>query len=197
MNPADLTYLLKTNSDLQNYELAKVNWVVLNDLKFQQWPGSVGKHHAQRGGLVEHVAQVMRGARGLHTAAVQSSGARIPNWDYIATGVIWHDYGKVWDYAENPHFGPGESSESLQRDKPFLKTDHYELVRHVARSYAEWMRHSAGLLSVDIIDEVGHIVLSHHGRKDWGSPVEPATPEAWLVHLADMASAKAFVHGGT
>jgi 3'-5' exoribonuclease len=35
-----------------------------------------------------------------------------------------------------------------------------------------------------------HCILSHHGRKDWGSPVEPATLEALVLHQADMLSAK-------
>ena len=40
------------------------------------------------------------------------------------------------------------------------------------------------------IDYIGHIMLSHHGRKEWGSPVLPGTTEAWAVHCADMMSAQ-------
>jgi 23S rRNA maturation-related 3'-5' exoribonuclease YhaM len=39
-------------------------------------------------------------------------------------------------------------------------------------------------------DAVVHCLLSHHGRREWGSPVEPQTLEALLLHQADMASAK-------
>ena len=38
-------------------------------------------------------------------------------------------------------------------------------------------------------DEIGHLILSHHGRRDWGAIQEPKTAEAWALHLADMASA--------
>jgi 3'-5' exoribonuclease len=33
-------------------------------------------------------------------------------------------------------------------------------------------------------------MLAHHGRKEWGSPVEPATNEAWILHAADMMSSR-------
>jgi len=39
-------------------------------------------------------------------------------------------------------------------------------------------------------DAVLHCILSHHGRREWGSAVAPSSREAWLVHLADMKSAR-------
>ena len=38
----------------------------------------------------------------------------------------------------------------------------------------------------DLEDELSHIILSHHGRSDWGSPVEPKNVEAWVLHYADL-----------
>jgi 3'-5' exoribonuclease len=37
-------------------------------------------------------------------------------------------------------------------------------------------------------DTVAHAILAHHGRHEWGSPVAPATPEATVIHFADMLS---------
>lgn len=37
---------------------------------------------------------------------------------------------------------------------------------------------------------VGHCILAHHGRKDWGSPIEPQTQEAYLLHAADTWSSR-------
>ena len=39
--------------------------------------------------------------------------------------------------------------------------------------------------------EAKHCILAHHGRREWGAPVVPATREAWCVHLADMSSVHA------
>jgi 23S rRNA maturation-related 3'-5' exoribonuclease YhaM len=39
-------------------------------------------------------------------------------------------------------------------------------------------------------DAVIHCMLSHHGRREWGSPVEPVTPEAYILHVADMLSSR-------
>ena len=41
----------------------------------------------------------------------------------------------------------------------------------------------------DLMEEVSHVILAHHGRLEWGSPIEPQTPEALIVHQADMLSA--------
>jgi 23S rRNA maturation-related 3'-5' exoribonuclease YhaM len=40
------------------------------------------------------------------------------------------------------------------------------------------------------IDEVTHAILSHHGQREWGSPVRPATKLAWILHTCDMMSAR-------
>lgn len=46
------------------------------------------------------------------------------------------------------------------------------------------------------LDALLHAILAHHGRKEWGAPVEPATLEAWLVHLADLAEARLWEWSG-
>jgi 3'-5' exoribonuclease len=40
------------------------------------------------------------------------------------------------------------------------------------------------------LSSLTHIILAHHGRQEWGSPVEPQSVEAWLVHLADLAESR-------
>jgi len=40
------------------------------------------------------------------------------------------------------------------------------------------------------LERIEHLLLSHHGRKEWGSPVEPLTAEAFILHAADMMSSR-------
>jgi len=60
-------------------------------------------------------------------------------------------------------------------------------VGHVALSFALWNQYA---LQEDVSEyiryNVGHCILASRGRKDWGSPVEPQTPEAFFVHQIDM-----------
>jgi 3'-5' exoribonuclease len=45
-------------------------------------------------------------------------------------------------------------------------------------------------LDAPCVERLTHAILAHHGRKEWGAPVEPQTVEAWLVHLADLAESR-------
>jgi 3'-5' exoribonuclease len=46
------------------------------------------------------------------------------------------------------------------------------------------------ILSEELKTSVGHCILAHHGRQEWGSPIEPQTVEAMIIHYADMLSAQ-------
>jgi 3'-5' exoribonuclease len=144
---------------------------VLNDPRFGEWPASVDKHHAYVGGLAAHTYEVF-------DCLPSSVGV---NFQVLLVAAIWHDYGKLWDYEKN--------SEGI-----WVKTPHYKLVRHVSRSYAEFMKAAPSVVPEELIDQIGHCILAHHGRKEWGSSVEPATPEALALHQADYFSA---LHGAT
>lgn len=157
-----------------NSELETACLHMLDDERFQCWPASISKHHSWPGGLIEHTLQVAMAGM-----SISDQNNRICKQTVIAA-AIFHDFGKVWDYTR------------IQYDlDPALyfwkKSDHYHLIHHVVKSYEKWME-----FSMDIPEpmrtNVGHCILAHHGRKEWGSPVEPATQEAWAVHLADMIS---------
>jgi 23S rRNA maturation-related 3'-5' exoribonuclease YhaM len=66
-----------------------------------------------------------------------------------------------------------------------------QVIHHISRSGLVWCQaaQNAGWNQPDI-DEVWHCILSHHGMKEWGSPVAPQTRMAWLLHLADGLSAR-------
>src|SRR3984957_11851276 len=148
--------------------------------------GARSYHHARRGGLVEHIAQMMRAGEAM--AAVYAA----LNRDLLLAGILFHDSGKLWENCF-----PKES---------FIMPHDFraELIGHISmgvelvnrlwqRLKEEAVFSSWNLLSPDsdlVRLHLVHLVASHHGEKQFGSPVEPKTPEAMTLHLIDNLDAK-------
>lgn len=209
MTKPTLDYLFAM-AELLPRRLEMLCHVPLHNLRFQTWPASVDKHHPYEGGLIEHTAEILTV---LDVVTVQSKHTEPLNPNVLITAAIWHDYGKIFDYERNPlyietdkehrdrHGGVPYAPERPATKWPWGKTPHYSQIRHVSRSYLEFntaldrlLRH--GEIEFEPaeraeIEAINHCILAHHGRLDWGSPVEPQTPEAWALHLADMMSVRA------
>ena len=92
--------------------------------------------------------------------------------EVVFYAIILHDYGKIHDYTED-----GEYKE------------HIALFGHLVSS-AMFAGQILPSLKVDTdkIDRIIHAILAHHGKIEWGSPVNPATQEAFFIHHVDMLS---------
>lgn len=167
-----LQFLRDTVHDVLSESLHSLCNVVLNDPNFAEAPGSTEHHHNYPKGLVQHVAEVMNNV-------IELTGG-IPS-EELVTAVIWHDYMKTRDY-------------SLDHEGNIIKQEYRKRINHLPGSFAEFY-HTAKTMdfSQEFIDEVSHLLLSHHGRKEWGSPVEPRTADAFILHTADMMSASGII----
>ncbi len=136
---------------------------------FKMFPAAVAHHHAYVHGLLEHTLGVAKTAR---AAARSYRGAETePDVDIVVAGAVLHDIGKLDTYALNP--GPESTLEGTVLD-------------HIATGYARFCRMADEFgLSPLTRTLLGHIILSHHGQREFGSPVLPATPEAMIVAAAD------------
>jgi len=156
---------------------AAVDLFFANDefrVRFERTPGAVNGHHAQLGGLLLHVFEVTKIAKTIATTV------RKANADLAVAGAMLHDIGKVEAYSTSP--------------EGFAHTPTGMLLGHVtlgALMFDRTLRDSTLTLSVAQRDELLHFILSHHGALEFGSPVQPMTVEAEIVHWADEASAKA------
>lgn len=155
------------NLRIRNSVLSNLNNLVLSDPLFFVSPGGVNKHHDYQHGLVIHVGEVMRNVRMMTNFSPS---------DELSTAVIWHDYMKIREYA-------------VDTEGKVVKLPYRNLIRHVAGSAMEFHSHAIACLPIETIERIEHLLLSHHGRQEWGSPVEPATAEAFILHAADMMSA--------
>jgi 3'-5' exoribonuclease len=143
-------------------------------LRFERTPGSVNGHHAKLGGLLLHVFEVTSIAR----QTARTMGANV---DLVVAGALLHDVGKVEAYG----IDGGQ----------FTHTPCGLLLGHVVLGCLMLERRLAALGEPVCTDgqllDLQHMILSHHGSLEFGSPVQPMTTEAEIVHWADEASAKA------
>lgn len=144
-------------------------------------------HHARRGGLVEHVAQMMRTAEQVCVAYPAL------NRDLLVAGVLFHDSGKLWEnaYAADGFTMPFTEISELIGHIPLGM----ELVNKLWRDLLEdesreqeWSKMEPPSERVRL--HLLHLIVSHHGELEFGSPVVPKTPEAQALHYIDNLDAK-------
>jgi 3'-5' exoribonuclease len=139
--------------------------------KYKQAPAALSFHHARRGGLLEHVVSLIALADKVcdHYTSLRR--------DLVLAGIILHDLGKIEEFN-------------------FLRSVRYstrgQLLGHIGIALeivGEKVR-TIPDFPADLKDRVGHIILSHHGKLEFGSPKEPMFPEALVVHYLDDLDSK-------
>ncbi|HUW19931.1 MAG TPA: HD domain-containing protein [Sedimentisphaerales bacterium] len=143
--------------------------------KFRNAPGGTTLHHNYLGGLLEHTHNMLRVA-----AAILPFYPNVQA-DLVLAGVFLHDIGKTRE---------------LSYDMAFSYTDSGQLLGHIVQSLLLVNNKTEALgtkgikIEQTIMDALGHIILSHHGEYEFGSPKLPATSEAFMVYYIDDLDAK-------
>lgn len=143
--------------------------------KFCNAPGGVKLHHNYLGGLLEHTYSMLQVAVAVLPLYPQVQA------DLVLAGIFLHDMGKT---------------EELSYDMAFAYTDSGQLLGHIAQTLVMVNRKADSLaakgvqIDKSILDALGHIIVSHHGEYEFGSPKLPATPEAFMVYYIDDLDAK-------
>ena len=144
--------------------------------RFANAPAARIMHHAYVGGLIEHTLSMARIARYLadHYPHVNKS--------LLIAGVLLHDLGKALEYETTGSFD---------------FTDDGRLVGHIVRATIMIERAADDLvangrvaISEDERRQLVHLIASHHGTQEWGSPVVPKTLEAILLHQIDLLDSR-------
>lgn len=150
---------------------------------FWIWSGSSkpNQHHYGDGGLAAHTIEVLELCKTNADAVSFNDGFH--SHDAVVFGpvlflaALYHDYGKMFDYAKV--------------DGVWASAPHKRDIHHISRSAIEFSVLARKFnLRPYLEREVVHCILSHHGRREWGSPVAPRTAEAWMLHLCDGISAR-------
>ena len=154
-----------------------LEYFILNNKDFWVKPAAVSHHHDYLGGLCQHSCEVASIAYDMAYRMVKLEKANI-NLDLILTGALMHDIGKTKLY-------------DLEGIRPTYNSFYglYEhlvqgvlMVREYARDNGLYEGNEGKIALLD------HIILSHHLKKEYGSPVNPQFKEAFIVHSADALS---------
>ncbi len=140
--------------------------------RYEECPASLSGHHALLGGLLKHTAEVAAIGRAIGKASRADQ-------DLVLAGVLLHDIGKLDSYSW---------------EGAFEMTDSGSLLGHVVLGSLMLDRRAGEEDEPPCTDEelllLHHLILSHHGKLEFGAAVVPMTLEAEVLHFADDASAK-------
>ena len=144
--------------------------------QFSQAPAGVKAHHAYHGGLLEHVVNILETARRIADL--------YPKLDrnLLLAGIFLHDIGKIRE---------------LGYDSTFIYTDEGQLLGHLMigieilnEKVAAAEKLTGEPFPKETLLRLKHMILSHHGRLEYGSAKLPMTPEAVALHHLDNLDAK-------
>ena len=139
--------------------------------RYRRAPAAKQIHHAYLGGLLEHVLSLCALAR------LTAGHYENLDFDLLITGVVLHDIGKIYE---------------LNYERGFSYSDEGQLIGHISiglRMIAEKLQKLSDFPPL-LRSLVEHMVLSHHGQLEFGSPKVPHFPEALLLHYIDDMDSK-------
>lgn len=140
-------------------------------MRFLRYPAAKGWHHAYVGGLAEHVSDMLLLADA--AAGVYEQVDR----DLLTAGVLLHDVGKLEELTVTNHID---------------YSDRGRLFGHISLGVSFLDEYLRGIedFPADLEMRLKHMILSHHGQLDHGSPVVPMTVEAMLLSYIDNMDAQ-------
>ena len=142
---------------------------------FLECPSSILYHHPYKCGNLEHTMGMIMICKTYEEFYQRNTELDL---DLIYTGIILHDIGKIFEYKIN------NGLPSLNKDYALLS--HINLGDQIVTEYIKKIDN----FPQDIENRIRHIILSHHGRKEWGSPIEPQFPEAEIIHYIYMIDSR-------
>lgn len=129
-------------------------------------PAAKRNHHAYLGGLLQHTVEVAE-----ICVSTYKQNPKNLNLSLLICGALLHDVGKIKSYTY---------------DKIIDRSTTGKLLEHISLGLMILTRLIPANFPIKKINSVCHLIVSHHGKRDWGSPVEPLMKEAVILHQADM-----------
>jgi 3'-5' exoribonuclease len=139
--------------------------------RLRRAPAAKSLHHAHLGGLLEHVLSLCR----LGKLVLQNYPGL--NEDLVIAGVLLHDLGKIYELSYSRSFGYTSEGQLLGHMQLEIQILHRKLL-----DLPDFPRPLQTLLE--------HLIISHHGHYEFGSPKLPMFPEALLLHYIDDLDSK-------
>ena len=144
--------------------------------RYRVAPAAKTIHHAFRSGLLEHVVSLLKLAKlvGPHYAGMHNGAIDL---DLLVAGIVLHDIGKIYELSYERGFGYSPEGQLIGHIALAIR-----MLADKLRAFPEFPETLRNLLE--------HMVLSHHGQLEFGSPKIPIFPEALLLHYLDDMDSK-------
>ncbi|GEK33491.1 3'-5' exoribonuclease YhaM [Kurthia sibirica] len=158
--------------DIKNPAISRITRTIIkkHEEAFMTFPAATKNHHEYASGLIDHVTSMMRLGKSIADLYPEL------NRDLLYAGILLHDIGKVIELS-----GPVAT----------VYTTKGNLLGHISIMVTE-IELAAQELQLDCEEVMllQHMVLSHHGKEEWGSPKKPMIQEAEILHYIDNIDAK-------
>lgn len=138
--------------------------------RFIKWPAAETVHHDFRSGLLQHVLEMVEISKSLVKFYPKV------NYDILKAGIFLHDLGKIYELDAT-----GVSTKYSKMGN---------LIGHIVCGVMIFDKYGGKELPEDTYLHIVHLILSHHGSREFGSPVVPSTVEAIMLSDIDNLSAK-------
>ena len=170
-----LDQLIQISKTVQNQHLSRLLAAFFDDKEFvdlfKTAPAAKKMHHAYLGGLLEHTFSI---ARLIQAIAGHYKGI---DKDLLLTGGILHDIGKVYEFSYETHIDYSDAGRLLNHI--VIGVEMLETKIATLNDFPE-----------DLTLLLKHMIVSHHGTRDFGSPEPPKTLEAIMLYYLDELDAK-------
>jgi 3'-5' exoribonuclease len=162
-------------ASLGNPHLHKLMGALLDDediaRRYPLAPAAKQIHHAYLGGLIEHVLSMC------HLARMTASHYPMIDGDLLLTGVMVHDIGKIYELSYERGFSYSDEGQLLGHMQIAVR-----LIGDKLRDIPDFPPRLRSLIE--------HMIISHHGQLEFGSPKTPVFPEALMLHYLDDMDSK-------
>ncbi len=170
-----LDRLIQLSQGVENKHLSRLLAAFFEDKDFVELlktaPAAKKMHHAYLGGLLEHTLSI---ARLSQTVSSHYMGL---DKDLLLTGAILHDIGKIYEFSYETHIDYSDAG---------------RLLNHIVIGVEMLEKKIASIddFPQDLALVLKHMIVSHHGTRDFGSPEPPKTLEAVVLNYLDELDAK-------
>jgi len=160
--------------EVKNPDIKKLLENIFNEpsmeAKFKAHPGAIEIHHNWIGGLLEHTLEVLK------YSLLSFDLFPVLDRDLLIAGALLHDIGKL---------------DELEMTSRIKGSDSGQLIGHIVLSTI-FVSNKMDELGLDkeLKNKLLHIIISHHGKLEYGSPKQPMFPEAVVIYYADEMSSK-------
>ncbi|MBN2600324.1 MAG: HD domain-containing protein [Candidatus Thermoplasmatota archaeon] len=168
-------YIKNEMKHLQNQPLKTLLASFFDDSEFVRMylhsPSAITHHHNYVGGNLEHTVGVVR--------LCQNISEMYPhvNKDLLLCGALLHDIGKLKEYTY-------AAAIDISNEGNFI--GHIVIGEQWIREKIQKLRENGNEFPTDLEQQIIHLILSHHGKYEWGSPKLPKLVEACILHQADL-----------